>query len=92
MLIPCPLCGLRDSREFTARGHAGMIFRPAEDASAEEWNAYVHMRDNPAGPTRELWYHGSGCGAWLVVTRDTVTHEVVSAELASDVKAAEDAG
>ena len=28
---------------------------------------YVYLRDNPAGPTRELWYHAAGCRAWLVV-------------------------
>ena len=34
---------------------------------------YVYLRDNPAGAHRELWYHGAGCRAWLVVTRDTRT-------------------
>jgi sarcosine oxidase subunit delta len=34
--------------------------------------------------TRDLWYHEMGCGAWLVVTRNTVTHEVLGAVLASD--------
>ena len=36
--------------------------------------------------TRDLWYHESGCNSWLVVTRNTVTHEVEAAELASDLK------
>ena len=25
---------------------------------------------------QELWYHGGGCRAWLVVTRNTRTHEI----------------
>ena len=25
---------------------------------------------------REYWHHGGGCRAWLVVDRDTLTHEI----------------
>jgi len=50
------------------------------------WNDYIHNRDNPAGITRDLWHHEAGCSNWLVVTRNTVTHEVLGAELASKVK------
>ncbi|MCB1332422.1 MAG: sarcosine oxidase subunit delta [Roseivivax sp.] len=86
MRLPCPLCGSRDHREFTYQGAAVMLDRPAPDAGAEAWDSYVHLRDNPAGATRELWYHGAGCGAWLVVARDTVTHAVFGAELARQVR------
>lgn len=82
MRIPCPLCGVRDRREFYYRGAA--VARPAVDAGPAAWDSYVHLRDNPAGRTRDLWHHEAGCGAWLVVTRDTVTHEVFGAELAAD--------
>ncbi|MEO0764140.1 MAG: sarcosine oxidase subunit delta, partial [Pseudomonadota bacterium] len=34
---------------------------------------------------RELWYHEAGDRSWLVVTRDTVTHEILSVALARDV-------
>ena len=40
---------------------------------------------NPAGLHRELWYHEQGDRSWLVVTRDTVSHEITSVELARDV-------
>jgi sarcosine oxidase subunit delta len=60
--------------------------RPAADAPAGDWHAYLHLRDNPAGPTRELWYHGGGCGAWLVVSRNTATHAVSGAVLASEAR------
>ncbi|EEB85946.1 sarcosine oxidase, delta subunit [Roseobacter sp. GAI101] len=63
-----------------------MLARPAVDAGEAAWDGYVHLRDNPAGQTRDLWQHEAGCGAWLVVTRDTVTHAVFSVQLASDVK------
>ena len=85
MQIPCPLCGNRDLREFSPKGHETYLDRPAADAPPEAWHAYLHLRDNPAGPTRELWHHAFGCGAWLVVRRNTITHEVSGAELARDV-------
>jgi sarcosine oxidase subunit delta len=76
MRLTCPLCGPRDLREFTYRGDATLLARPAADADAEAFHAYAHLRDNPAGLHRELWHHADGCRAWLVVERDTVTHAV----------------
>lgn len=87
MLIPHPLLGLRDAQEFTYLGDAGLIGRPdgmAKDAGAEFYD-YVYMRSNPAGTHRELWYHEYGDRSWLVVTRDTLTHEILGCELATDV-------
>jgi methylglutamate dehydrogenase subunit B len=84
MRITCPHCGERDRREFTYQGDAVALRRPAFDDTPEDWDAYLHLRDNPAGVTRDLWYHEAGCGAWLVVTRDTVTHAVLDAALVSD--------
>lgn len=88
MRITCPLCGSRDRREFYYQGAAVALNRPAPDAGEEAWDDYLHLRDNPAGQTRELWHHEGGCGAWVVVTRDTVTHEIFSVELAENVKRA----
>ncbi|MGO4854106.1 sarcosine oxidase subunit delta [Phaeovulum sp. W22_SRMD_FR3] len=87
MLIPHPLLGLRDAQEFTYLGDAALLNRPdgmAEDA-AGAFNDYVYLRDNPAGLHRELWFHEQGDRSWLIVTRDTVTHEILRAELAQDV-------
>lgn len=75
MLIPCPCCGARDRREFTYYGHETFLHRPAPEAGLEAWDAYLHLRDNPAGTTRDLWYHDP-CGTWALVSRDTVTHAV----------------
>jgi len=86
MRIPCPLCGPRDRREFYYYGGADYLDRPARDAPPAAWDDYLHLRDNPAGVTRDLWYHESGCAAWLLVTRNTVTHEVLAAELVGDRK------
>ncbi|MBD3662514.1 sarcosine oxidase subunit delta [Sulfitobacter aestuariivivens] len=88
MRIECPICGSRERREFYYQGADGMIARPDPDAGGEVWHAYLHLRDNPAGETRDLWYHEGGCGAWIVVTRNTVTHEVLGTRLASDAREA----
>jgi sarcosine oxidase subunit delta len=88
MRITCPICGERDRREFYYKGAAVALNRPEPVADLALWDDYLHLRDNPAGETRELWYHESGCSAWLVVTRNTVTHEVLGAELASAVAGA----
>jgi sarcosine oxidase subunit delta len=46
---------------------------------------YGYMRNNPDGAHRELWYHEQGDRSFLVVTRDTTTHEIFAVELARDV-------
>ncbi len=82
MRITCPLCGERDRREFYYVGDAVLLNRPAADAAPEVWDDYLHNRDNPAGRTRDLWQHEGGCSAWLVVERDTVSHEIYGVTLA----------
>ena len=86
MRITCPHCGERDLREFSYRGAAVALRRPAPDAPDAAWDDYLHLRDNPAGLTRDVWYHEGGCAAWIVVTRNTVTHEIVGTTLAVDAK------
>jgi len=83
MRIPCPFCGARDASEFAYLGDATLT-RPDPSASNAEraFHDYVYLRDNPAGPHREFWHHVSGCRCWLIVTRDTRTHEVLAAEFA----------
>jgi sarcosine oxidase subunit delta len=85
MRITCPICGERDLREFYYQGAAVALHRPDPDAGEAAWDDYVHLRDNPAGETRDLWHHEAGCGAWVVVHRDTVTHAVHGTELAAEV-------
>lgn len=81
MRIECPLCGARDRREFYYQGHSVLLERPRADAGTRSWDDYLHNRENPAGLTEDLWYHQQGCGAWLVVSRDTTTHAVLSVRL-----------
>ncbi|MFT5870324.1 MAG: heterotetrameric sarcosine oxidase delta subunit [Paracoccaceae bacterium] len=86
MRIKCPLCGERDRREFYYMGHETYLTRPAEAAGIEAWDNYLHLRDNPAGVTKDLWYHENGCSSWLLVERDTVTHDILRVELVAQPK------
>ena len=86
MRLNCPVCGERDRREFYYGGDAVAMARPAPDAGVDAWDNYVHLRENPAGHTRDLWHHEAGCGAWLVVTRNTVTHAIKDVALAKEAK------
>ncbi len=83
MLIPCPFCGPREHSEFAYGGDA-TVRRPREATPAwgPAWQACVYERANPRGPHQEYWQHALGCRQWLVVTRDTGTHEVLDSVLA----------
>lgn len=82
MLINCPHCGIRPVEEFTFNGDAS-IQRPTSN-DMEQWFVYTYLRDNPKGRFDEYAHHASGCRAWLVVTRDTQTHEVFNTVTARD--------
>ncbi len=86
MIINHPILGPRDAQEFVYLGDAALIDRPdGLTTGIEAFHDYVYLRDNPAGLHRELWYHEQGDRSWLVVTRNTVTHEITGVELARDV-------
>lgn len=78
--FPCPFCGLRDETEFHFGAEAGKARpEPAPEVSDEAWADYLYSQDAPRGPTREVWVHLT-CGEFFVMTRNTVTREVLSAE------------
>ncbi len=86
MIINHPLLGPRDAQEFVYLGDASLINRPdGLTASLQEMHDYAYLRDNPAGEHSELWYHEQGDRSWLVVTRNTLTHEILKVELAREV-------
>jgi len=87
MLIDHPLLGLRDAAEFIYLGDASLLDRPDPSASnaQDSFDEYMHLRSNNAGEHQELWYHEQGDRSWLVVTRNTLTHEISKVELARDV-------
>ena len=81
MRIPCPHCGERDVREFTYLGDA-TVQRPdpqAPDALEQFTTTSICATIRPAR-TASSGITASGCQAWLVVTRDTRTHEISGVE------------
>ena len=91
MIINHPLLGPRNAAEFVYLGDAALIDRPDWQAknAVERFYEYLYLRDNPAGEHRELWFHEQGDRSWLVVTRNTLTHEISKVELARDVALAQ---
>jgi sarcosine oxidase subunit delta len=86
MRIPCPICGSRDRREFYYYGTENYLNRPTDQGTVEDLDNHLFLRDNPAGVTRDIWYHEMGCTAWMIVTRNTITHEVLGSELVANRK------
>ncbi len=81
--INCPFCGERDHSEFSYGGDGSIVY-PSLDAPAEEWSAAVFQRENIRGMQTESWQHVNGCRQWLLVERDTMTHEIQSVRAAHD--------
>ena len=85
MLIPCPHCGVRPVEEFTFLGDAKPERPQSNDpATMDQWFDYVYLRDNPRGWFDEYAHHSGGCRSWMVLTRNTQTHEVKAAVPAPD--------
>lgn len=98
MRINCPFCGERDVGEFTYLGDAKPKRPALEDTPSrltpekaadlrDAFHDYVYLRENIAGFTRESWYHAGGCRSWLIVERNTETHEIRSVNAAAGASA-----
>ena len=85
--INCPFCGERDHSEFGYGGDASIVYPPL-DAPMEDWHNAIFMRENILGMQAETWHHVNGCRMWLIVERDTMTHEIKSVRPAHDGNAA----
>ena len=81
--INCPFCGERDHSEFSYGGDGSIVY-PALDAPVEEWVEAVFQRENIRGVQTESWQHVSGCRQWVLVERDTMTHEIHSVRAAHE--------
>ena len=87
MIIDHPLLGPRPHHEFTYLGDASLLHRPnpKSETAADDFYRYQYLRENIAGQQRELWFHEQGDRSWLVVTRNTLTHDITDVKLARDV-------
>jgi sarcosine oxidase subunit delta len=79
-LFTCPFCGPREEGEFHFAAEAGKARpEPAEEVSDADWADYLYMNDAPKGTAREVWVHVT-CGEFFVMTRNTVTRDIVDIE------------
>ena len=86
MIIEHPLLGPRDSSEFVYMGDASLINRPKwdEEDSEDKFYEYLYLRKNIAGIHNELWFHQQGDRSWLVISRNTLNHEIIKVDFAID--------
>jgi sarcosine oxidase subunit delta len=76
---------VRDETEFSYGADATLRRPDMDEADPRVWHAYVFIRDNPRGRHKEYWHHVSGCRQWILVERDTLTHEIFGSLLAREV-------
>lgn len=87
LLIPCPWCGLREEIEFAFGGSAEHVMPPLDGGEHRAlWHEFVHLRANPMGPHRELWFHTHGCERWVEVERDTRDSRILGARDAGSAR------
>ena len=80
--IDCPVCGIRDHSEFSYGEDASITYPELSNTDRQAWYEAVFLRDNPRGLHLERWHHVQGCRQWLIVARDTLTHDISSVTLA----------
>ena len=86
-LLTCPNCGIREVTDFAFGGEVSK--RPTERPTFRELNTYTYFRRNVAGVQREWWNHRSGCRAWFLAERNTVTNEVLFTAFPAELRARE---
>ena len=72
--IPCPHCGDRAQAEFVYESTADSVV--PLDAAPDQAVAALFTRTNPRGMDEEIWRHTHGCGGWLLIRRDRVSHVI----------------
>ena len=86
-LLTCPNCGIREVTDFAFGGEVSK--RPTQRPTFRELNTYTYFKRNVAGVQREWWNHRSGCRAWFLAERNTVTNEVLFTALPAQLRARE---
>jgi heterotetrameric sarcosine oxidase delta subunit len=76
LVIECPVCGPRNSSEFS---YSGLVKpRPTGTNDPAEWRKYLYEQNNFAGFAKERWFHVSGCRKFIDVERSSITNEITS--------------
>ena len=87
MRIDCPHCGLRFQRRIHHQGVRSRRLVRAADAGTRCIRRLRLRRQETSGAARrEHWHHAGGCRAWLVVERNTLTHEIYSVTDVSEAR------
>lgn len=82
--LNCPFCGERDHAEFTYGEDASVAWPDFASPDSQAHFDALYLRDNPRGRHLEKWQHIMGCRSWLLVERDTLTHEIFSVRAAAE--------
>lgn len=86
-VFSCPFCGPRDETEFFFAVEAGHPRpEPAAEVTDGQWAAYLYENASPEGEAREVWLHLT-CGTYFLMTRNTVTREVIGVEALPEAEA-----
>ncbi len=80
MQIHCPHCGSRAQGEFIFERTVDSVV--TLEATPDDAMTALFTRHNPRGLDNEIWRHTFGCRAWMVVTRNRVTHEITATRAA----------
>ena len=74
MQIDCPWCGPRAQGEFVYERTVDSVV--TLNVTVEEAMSALFARANPRGVDDEIWRHTFGCRAWMILTRNRVTHVI----------------
>lgn len=81
-IMTCPINGKRPVSEFYYWGAIRPIPNP-DEATDEEWAAYVFNRAGAPGIKKEWWCH-TPSNTWFIAERNTLTDEIIKTYLASE--------
>ena len=76
--LACPFCGPRELDEF--------LFRKTLPEPGASPFADVYQRTNRAEISAEHWQHVRGCRAWLAVTRNPTSGQVLEVKCLGDAQ------
>ena len=80
--LTCPNCGADCEETELAPGGEAHLRRFGPGSADAEFAAYLFERKNHRGVHFERWRHAYGCGSFLEVVRDTITHQISSVKIA----------